>query len=519
MKWASRVTLLLVFIFCGLPLLMATTRLLQELPLSTGLTSSFFLLVLKSIFFTLSQSILSTLSCIFVGGLLSLLFLFSPESFLKSVLLRIISLCGIVIFSVPSVALALLVLQLNQKTNGFIPDQGLLAIVFCHFLFSTLLFTSSTHARLEKFLLTGGRDLWDASTNLGARGFFRIKSILWPEIKKEAIHWGPLLFLICFQAFSTIIILGGHPSKTSPEVLLFFTLSNEWDSGRILVLLLTQFFFVYLVTQKIALHTQSYSWATQGLHDKSASLSNCLPKPKQFLNLFLATLLCSFLLFPFIDLLVTPMTAANYSTKLRSFLNDTSVLLPTIVLCFTTGVCFVFWALLLLFCHSKIRKQLSSWLGIGSTFLAVAWIFSGFDPSRFESSSLRLFCVALGISFCSLPLIAFWIEDRKKSIPQDYLDASCALGASPAQTIWHIEMPQMIDLFTRLFFIGFIGALGEIPLSGLFLGETETLALYSRRMALRYDFAGMDAILLCMFLFGLLYGVIQVLDSRRTRLA
>ncbi|MEO6461417.1 MAG: ABC transporter permease subunit, partial [Bdellovibrionota bacterium] len=221
----------LVSIFVLLPLVLFIVDAVFRFEISS-LTSIFFQLLLRSVVFGFFQALISaSLSLVLAFGLSLWLLSLAPE--LRMRLIALVRPLGQLLFVLPGTAIALLVLALPTFFLDGLEGMGL--IVSAHVLWSVFFVATHVFERLNDWLEAEGADLLRASKSLGASPWQSVRSVVFPLLKNETRTWFPLIFLWSFGAFSTVLLLGSGPQHSTPEVLLYYTLINDVESARLLV--------------------------------------------------------------------------------------------------------------------------------------------------------------------------------------------------------------------------------------------------------------------------------------------
>jgi len=406
---------------------------------------------------------------------------------------------GSLAFVLPGIALALLVVEMNHLFP-LVPDRGLGGVVLAHVLANVLIVASAVEQRLRAWLSGQGGELLEAAATLGASKRELWKQIVLPVWKEEAKAWAPLIFLWSFSAFSTVVLLGAGPSDANPEILLFHSLQNEFQTGRVLVLMALQALSGYFLL-RTAFRFRSPELAT----GKSSMVNpKLLLAPQVALGLSWLLLLPA--AFPLVWLLVAPVLTAATGKLWPEGLGV--ALLNSLLLAALTMIFVVALSYLSLLLPALHRRQLTVLGGISSTFLAACWMGAGVDL-WFESAFGQIFLAALAVAFVQLPVALFWIERRLQSLPAEWTEAATSLGGGPWDRARLLLWPQLKDVFARIATIAIVGGIGELSVTSLFVNRANLLALEGRRRAVHYDFEASRSLLLTMALVALLVLLLQ----------
>ncbi len=488
----------LIFLVFLLPLLMFLGRSIVHLD-AESLNSVFFYLLGRSIILTFIQAFLSTIF-VSVGASFLAVFLIFRRDWWGKLLKDWTEVLGNFAVVLPGMSVALLVLDM-ARALPMVPNQGLFAVVGAHFILNILFLTSILVKAIERDLKAGLSEEMEAAALLGASGFKLFIQNLRNPLLQELRTWGPILFLWSFGAFSTVVVLGGGPQFSSPEVFLFYSLQNDFGSGRIFVLVLVQMALAFLLSFLGKKVRKGAATPGQRLGQRALGSINV-----RLYSLGLTKLVSSFLFFifslPLIWLSLTPFINLGAPPESLPRALGFSLLLVIAV-----GLYSFFLSHIVFLSTAQFRKSLLIMWGFSSTVIGAAWMSDGSDFLSSLSATWEILFVALALVLLQIPLVALWIENRRREISKEQWEAAKLLGASNLQTEWWVIRPQVKDLFIKIVFISSIGALGELSLVALIVRDTPMLSTLSQKMAAQYNFSGSSWVLLSMLVLSvLLYG-------------
>ncbi len=457
---------------------------------SGGLSLAFGWIALRSVGFTLLQACLSaSLTLVFalvIGTALAL----AEGRFARS-LRRFAELAGSLCFALPGVLVALVSLGVSERWAAW-PSIGLAGIVAAHVLVHALFVASGVARSLRNQVLGGGAELLAAATTLGASPRRALATVFARPLAHEARTWWPLVFLWSFGAFSTVVILGGGPRASSPEVLLYFALQTDPDPARIFVLSVLQFGVAATLAWLAARRSGASEATSTENFDRTESSQPCGTRiAGAWSALGVGALLAAF----------APLWASPFRLLSKGGLPPDGfgvALGASLSLATLTALGVMVFFELLLRAGSRVRRFVFSLSGISPTLLAALWISAGADLWA-ESAWSQFFLSGLGLACVFAPFAAYWIERELDRFPATTLEAAALLGANDSEILGRIVRPSLRDLRLRLLSLASLGAIGDLSFSTLFLRDTETLATMSRRMASRYDFSGSSWVLATLF--------------------
>ena len=467
--------------------------------------SVFFKILGRSFLVTVAQSLVSASLVLALGlGVGTLLALSTSRVISKFA--SLVQGLGAFAFVLPTVSISLLVLDLGRHVS-WLPSKGFWAIVFAHFLLNILFISSIVHRRCRAWLDVDGKEICEAVATLGAESWAFYRQCFAPLWKECVLNWFPLVFLWSFTAFATVVILGGSPYFASPEVLLFYSLQNDLDSSRILLLLFSQLFLVAVIVRKGILRKRhsGFSMSLSPSPEKN-------PSPLFFslsVKIEILLLLGLLVLFaPFVWLLLAPVLFVFKGARLEATLAQ--AFFNTAALSAFSALFSVIWAFCLMSVGTEIRKFFSYLLGFSTTLLMSFWMSLGWDAVFEGQVFAQLAVAAFALSLVQMPLSAYWIESRIRSLSEESFEAAETLGANRFGALRRLIYPQLKDVLAKLGFLAAITSVGELALAQLFVRDAELVAGLSQRMMLHYDFSGAYWLLIFLVLVtAAFYGVFR----------
>ena len=183
-----------------------------------SLNSDFAQIVFNSLIFTLLQAGASALLACFLGVALGAMLSKSWFS-IPAPLRNCIRGLGLFYFLLPGVVAASIVIEIFKSLG--LSDQGYVPVVAAHVGMNLLFIAVSVAERTAYFRQSSSAQLLEAAQVLGAPMWFRIKILLEGVWREQLKFFAPLVFLWSASSFATVIMLGGAPSRSTPEVLLF----------------------------------------------------------------------------------------------------------------------------------------------------------------------------------------------------------------------------------------------------------------------------------------------------------
>ena len=464
------------------------------------LSGVFFLLLARSLVFASTQALLSASIATALGVVLGLwLSFFSGPR--ERVLLRFIEAAGFFCFILPGVAVSLLVIDLHRRL-GFPAATGLWAIVAAHVFLNSLFVAASVSRRCRSWWLSGGREIFEAMAMLGAPPYRRLQAFV-PVLKVEIRFWFPLIFFWSMTAFATVLILGGSPLASSPELMLFYSLQSDPGSGRIMVLFLFQLLCGWVLARWIFRFQGAKLFQGEERQKPTLAFRSRVVLPSG-LNL-LGVLILGALGLPVFWLVLAPLfeVLSQGASSLISQ-NGMDALLNSLALCFMAAACALVFSIGLIRVRSVFRRRVAWGMGVSGALLMLGWVILGWDLWLEGHPFLQLIAEALGVCLLLLPFMALWLDARLSSVSPEIYEAAEVLGARNSHLFRRVDWPLCQDLVGKILLYSAMAALGELALSSFLLKDVETLSLLSRRMATRYDFSGSAWVLMSMVVLTLM---------------
>lgn len=117
---------------------------------------------------------------------------------------------------------------------------------------------------------------------------------------------------------------------------------------------------------------------------------------------------------------------------------------------------------------TKVRETVKPVIEILSGFPSVVMGFIGLAllsplvQSMFDlPTGLTGLAAGIMLGFMSLPIVISISEDALSAVPDDFRQASYALGATKWETIWHVSLPAALSGITAAIMLGVGRAIGE----------------------------------------------------------
>ncbi len=465
---------------------------------------NFWRVFLESFAWATLQGFLSTFFSLILGGALGLALSFSQfKLFSKSFLA--VQFLGDLFFTLPGVVSSFLFIVLFE---GVFPGltQGLESVIGCHVLFSIFWVASNLSFKMRTWINAGGKAEVEAQAVMGGGKFFDIFVVgpVGRKILRESRSLAPYLFVVFFTSFSTVLILGGGPRNSTPEVMLFYSLLHDFGSLRTWVWILSVFMMSWLlggILKNMGLESKDSLIGLAGGAEKSQATENYLWGPwlaslqkncSIFVQSFILIFVC-FLSWGFFKFLSFDFSKVDLGEARAAFLGSFSF-----VGCVALWI--LFFSSFFMLPLRPLRSALNRFWLLGSGWYAAFFLTIGWG-TRLQTPFEKFFVGSLIFSISLLPLISRWVRPLEEILTRSEVEAAKVLGANRKNLIFDFVLPRMLPFWGRIVVLGCLMALGDLALSTLFLGDTETLTTWGRRLSQRYNFSGMS--LVATGLFGL----------------
>jgi thiamine transport system permease protein len=471
--------LLVVFVF--IPLVLFIVQALFSFD-TTALSPVYLQLLLRAFFAGSLQALISASLVCFFSSTLALMLLKNSKSNIR---LRLSSLkiIGVLYFVMPGTALALIFYNLPWGFSEIL--RGWPLIVLAHVCWSLLFVSESLYQRLHAWMEAEGFDLLRVAQTLGASAWSSTWHVVFPFFKTELRSTFALVFVWSLGAFSTVLLLGLGPQHSTPEVLLFYTLLNDMNSSRLLILLVLTLALQSFVIRKTYLKyiPLRLSVPDSDVQNKDSPATG-IPHFSRHIPFFVSALFAFFLVLHLKGIFVSErppeLFAALKNSLAYSFMSSSIAL---------------FFCLLLALASPQARRICLLAFALSPVILASLWtslLAPYLDTSDFLSS---VSVASLGLALLLLPLMALWIDGALSSLHRDYRIYSQSLGLNLWQHFTSIELPLLKPFFERIVIYSFCIALGDLALSSLFLREFDLLPLMARRLTQSFNFGASSWVL------------------------
>jgi ABC-type Fe3+ transport system permease subunit len=486
---ADRALTALALAGLGVPLLFFAVRNLISAEASS-INLVFLLTLARALVFSSLQAAASSLVACALALVVSV-WVVSQSPRRSNFFLRSFGSLGAFVFALPGTALALATLDLFRRLPGFPATGGPLAIVWAHVTWNLGLLSIVFSRRLRSFFGSIDAEGLEAAVLFGARGWHLFANSLWPVLKPEVLAWSRLVFYWSFGAFSTLLILGDGPRHANPEVLLFYSLLNDNDGARLLVLALVQGLVAWRITKLApppAWHEESQREAGAPPAAQAIYSSGLARSASAFVAILLLTAVAWVLIGPPLGLI-----ACVAEPRCLDSLADVpwlSAVAHSFLLSLMTALLSAAAMAAFILANARARRLWSYFFCVSPALLGAAWIQLPAEELLRSSPWAQLLVASLALTFSQMPFLSFWARSRLAVLREDVFESAMVLGAPRARLGTLIKLPLCRDLVARAALLGGCIALGELALTSIFVRDADLVASQARLLASRYDFAG-----------------------------
>lgn len=364
--------------------------------------------------------------------------------------------------------------------------QGLGAVVFAH----SLLNAGLVAVALDRLIFFKLGPIAETAWVLGARPYQFWREVAWPYLRSDLATIFLFVFSLCFTSFAIPLMLSGERPATL-EIAIYDTIRMEgrWDKAVILALLQALLLFA------MALAIPQSFWpqrpARRSLGFLAWRWARSLPLlPAAILFLGWAQGFGAALRAPAVHLPEGVLVEA---------------ILTTAVIAFSVGLMHLLLFLLVawLLPHERLTRFLNG-------YLAPSPAITGFGLLLIpiESDGANLLKLVIAITLISFPLLYRWIVHSSLAALQRQVIVARSLGAGWGTILFEVIWPQTAPQMLSASGVAGLWAAGDFALSGLFLGESQTLPLLLESMLNNYQLEAAQLMLVPLVAVGLLTYVI-----------
>jgi ABC-type Fe3+ transport system permease subunit len=410
---------------------------------------------------------------------------------------------GYFVFVLPASALALSLSEWLQP--------GMLAVVIAHVFWNVRLLTSIFYEKIRAWRTGEGFSLLESAQSLGASGGPISRTLLLPALFPEIKFWFSAIFLWSLYSFGTVLILGGGPGASTPEVLTFYHLFSLYEPSRLLVLL----------PLSIALNFLILGFLRRKILDRENLLGkaelNPLPSRTRLFRALGPGLLAPGLSFLFLLLLIfktllTVFTASPAAVQDSVLYLSHSILLAIVTVIFVCGLLLISSS-----ARSSLHRFLFLGLGFSPAVLALAWSQSLSSTLAGLPVFIRILFTAGIMAISQWPLFDLWIQYRLRQMPNEIFESAATLGAGLRERIFKLRIPALRSVLLQSIALMVLTSFGDLLFAALFLQDWKTLPLWAQERAAQYDFLPAKIFLLSLWLFLFVGLLLRSFTKRQPR--
>lgn len=365
---------------------------------------------------------------------------------------------------------------------------GLVTVVMAHALLNAGLVAMALD-RLIQFKIGG---LAETAWVLGARPRLFWKKVAWPYLRSDLATIYLFVFSLCFASFSIPLMLSGqHPSSLEVAIYDSIRVDGRWDKALILALM--QMFFLLALAWSFPQSSWPQRPARRNLGFLSWSLVRSLPfLPAGLIVLGWAQGLSK--------ALKAPMPVFPEGLLMEA-------LITTAIISLATGLLHLvlFLTVALVMPHKRLGRFLNGYMAPSSTITGFGLLLVPID-----GDIVNLVKLVVAISLISFPLLYRWLGHAALSSLEKQIAIARVLGAGWWKILFEVIWPQAAPQLLTASGIAALWAAGDFALSGLLLGQGQSLPLVIDGLLSNYQLEAAQILLLPLGALSLLaYGLFR----------
>jgi len=436
----------------------------------------------RAVAFALAQSCASVIVATLAALIIAFSVLRAPARWQRRYL-ESLRLVGLVIFFAPSLVAALAYLKWTEILT-WLPNFGWVPIVLVHAALNVLFLAHAFAAVMIQESEAGHRLFEVAQVFRISKWRFYYHALAVP-LRREMLRWWPLIFWWSFSSFTTVLVLGGGPKYSTPEVLLFYLVGAGDRPARVWLLSLLQMALGLLALRWARRHRGELSvpGAPLEVPPLMAPALGTGEKLLRTIGVVLATLAALFWLPALVQALRSLGTTFAWAQAAAPLGISISIVWRALVI----GAVLV---ALGTWMRSKVSHRVSDALVISP----MVWVALVTPSEWFLSTTLsaRLWLSAALCVWSTLPMLALWVYSRREELDARARDTQTVFRAG-AWYRWRFWIaPFLLMPVVSYFQILLLAVLGDVGIVSAILGSTSpalSQTVYAQISAYRFDVA------------------------------
>ncbi len=466
-----------------LAVLVALTAIFFAKPdfLVDDISSVYVSMLLRAVSFSTFQALVSLM----VAASLALVIAFSTIWLSKKrqfIYFEVLRISGLMLFFAPTLVASLTYLKWGTAFE-WLPKFGWLPIVFVHTSLNVLFLAQAFSAVMIREFHESSRMLEVAQVfSLPRLTFY--KNAFYRPLRQELLSWAPLVFWWAFSSFTTVLVLGGGPKYSSPEVLLFYLIGAGDRPARLYVLILIQI----LIGIGAIFYARKLRFTIPKMAERPSVVNSLKTSIKQShwergLAVFGVLLALFFIGF---------WTPAFYQA-FSSMRFDVEMWAP-----FTVSIDILWRALVLgvvaVLLGSIFNKKLYAAMA-GSLVVSpmiVVGVVTQAEWFHSLGSSPRLWLTAALCVWSTLPILALWVLAKQRELESVSSDILKTFGVRQWFRFKFLYIPLLGVPVLTFFLMLFLSVVGDVGVVTSIMGSAQpsmAQSIYSRVSAYQFDVA------------------------------
>lgn len=393
---------------------------------------------------------------------------------------------------------------INQFVDGIFSSNylyGLFGILLAHvYLNASYASRAFLHAfesiPIEKYKL---------AKSLGFGGWKRFWLVEFPAIKSTVAGVGMTIFLLCFNSFTIVLVLGGSPSYNTLEVAIYEAVRLEYNIDLALKLALLQLSIsTILLIIVSSINTPASNLSQQQIRTWKE------PSMQGIMQVLIISIFALFFVSPLLAIMIDGI-GADY-VKIFSDRIFIRSLLTSIMIATLSALLTVVLSLALADAKRSSGKMLAIMISFtGNLYLAIPSLVLGLGFfllfQRFGSDETLWAAMALLVAniLMALPFALSILSPLMQKLSTRYDKLSRSLSLYGWQRWRHVELPYLWESLRYIFALAFCFSLGDLGIIALFGSEhfsTLPWYLYGLLGSYRTDDAAGVALIILVLVLG-----------------
>lgn len=329
-------------------------------------------------------------------------------------------------------------------------------------------------------------DTEDFALSTGASKLKVFVKITLPRLMPSIASALTLIFLMCFNSFAIIMVLGGKPELTTTEVEIYRQAAISLNTSRASALVI----FSLICSTTVLLLYSLFDRKT--VSERALKKDDAFKKPG-FLGYLYLVISVTFILLPLAGILIKALNLQNF----KIILSDIQAILNTVALAICSSVLGTVLALSIASYLSQ-EKHLKIFDFASMLSLSVSSVIIGlsyFVVSRYFNFIPKFVLLVISHSMISMPFCLKTILPGFRKLPLSVIENAKSLGASPFSLLKEVKLRALREEIATSLVFGFAISCGEFNSTIMLASSTyKTLPVEIYRLTASYNYSGACAL-------------------------